>query len=162
MTEPLSGIFLQLIKMVICLREREDTHHHSESVGKKMFWHWDFPSFSPVGRCLEKKLRDETPSENMPMVNSSSVDVEKELEASLRGFHHLSWERVVGRAECNTPLAGNSSSNYAGQVVVSFLMDGQRKYSSDSRSSGPAKAQVIVAQKSRIHGIIKVVAPTLL
>lgn len=72
------GISLQFIKLVISLREHEDIHHYSGSVGKKMFWHGDFPSFSPVRRCLEKKLRDDTPSENVPMVNSSSIDVEKE------------------------------------------------------------------------------------
>ena len=62
----------------------------------------------------------------------------------------LQWEAV-----------SKSSSNCTGQVLVSSLADGHRKYSSDSRSPGPAQAQAIVAQRSRNRAIVRAAAPTL-
>lgn len=47
-----------------------------------MLW-YRFSFLSQVGVYLEKALRDkDTPLENMPKVNSSSMDMEKDLEAS--------------------------------------------------------------------------------
>lgn len=67
------------------------------------------------------------------------MDAEKELEAS--------WERGSGKSRIWSTSSGKqSSSNHMRQVVVSLLVDKQRKYSSDDKSQGPGKVQAIRAQ----------------
>lgn len=80
------------------------------------------------------------------------MDVEKELKASQEDFTKFPEKEAVGSPECDTPpvgKVGKSSSNHTGQVVVFFLMGGQRKCSSDSRSQGLVKIWAILAQVSR-------------
>lgn len=63
--------------------------------------------------CVAKEAREEISPENMPEVNSSSTDVEKELDASLRGVHHPSRERGRGKNRTGVTSRGKQ---WEGQV----------------------------------------------
>lgn len=79
----------------IFLREGEKTDHESGSVGRKTLWQRDSPSFSQIGKHLEKELRGERPY----CKTCLGWPLPHGWGKGIRSFRRIEAE---GRAECDT------------------------------------------------------------
>lgn len=124
----------------------------------------DSPSFFRVGVYLKKALRDkETPMENMPKVNSSSMYVEKDLEAFWEDSTISPEKERVGRAEYDTlPMGDRAKFQFQlhGAGGRPLSMDGQRKYSLDSKSQDLWRLRQLWYREAGTQGIPRATAPT--